>query len=57
MNNIEVVIFVILPMAVPEFCRKLGRPGLVFSVFVRFGLKFARPTQPPFSQEGGVLCA
>lgn len=39
MNNIEVIIcLVLLFMAVPDWCRKLGRPALVFAVFVLFGL-------------------
>lgn len=38
-NNIEVIIcLILLFMAVPDFCRKLGRPALVFAVFVVFGL-------------------
>lgn len=39
MSNIEAVICVVLLfMAVPDLCRKLGRPALVFPVFVLFGL-------------------
>lgn len=39
MNNIEVIIcLVLLFMAVPDVCRKLGRPALAFSAFVVFGL-------------------
>lgn len=39
MNNIEVIVcLVLLFMAVPDLCRKLGRPALVFPVFVLFGL-------------------
>lgn len=38
MSNIEVIIcLVLLFMAVPDVCRKLGRPALVFSAFVVFG--------------------
>lgn len=38
-SNIEVIIcLLLLFMAVPDFCRKLGRPALVFPVFVVFGL-------------------
>lgn len=38
MSNIEVIIcLVLLFMAVPDLCRKLGRPALVFSAFVVFG--------------------
>lgn len=38
MNNIEVIIcLVLLFMAVPDVCRKVGRPALAFSVFVVFG--------------------
>ena len=37
-NNIEVIVcLVLLFMAVPDLCRKLGRPALVFSAFVVFG--------------------
>ena len=39
MSNIEVIIcLVLLFMAVPDLCRKLGRPALVFSAFVVFGI-------------------
>lgn len=39
MSNIEIIIcLVLLFMAVPDVCRKLGRPALVFSAFVIFGL-------------------
>jgi len=39
MSNIEVIVcLVLLFMAVPDACRKLGRPALVFSAFVVFGL-------------------
>jgi len=38
LNNIEVIIcLVLLFMAVPDLCRKLGRPALAFSAFVVFG--------------------
>ena len=38
MNNIEIIItLVLLFMAVPDVCRKLGRPALAFSAFVVFG--------------------
>jgi Kef-type K+ transport system membrane component KefB len=38
-SNIEVIIcLVLLFMAVPDLCRKLGRPALVFSAFVLFGV-------------------
>ncbi|MEY4387272.1 MAG: hypothetical protein RLY20_2555 [Verrucomicrobiota bacterium] len=38
MNNIEIIVcLVLLFMAVPDLCRKLGRPALVFSAFVVFG--------------------
>jgi len=38
MSNIEVIVcLVLLFMAVPDVCRKLGRPALVFSAFVVFG--------------------
>lgn len=39
MNNIEVIIcLVLLFMAVPDVCRKLGRPSLALSAFVVFGV-------------------
>lgn len=39
MNNIEIIIgLLLLFMAVPDVCRRLGRPALVFPVFVVFGL-------------------
>jgi len=39
MSNIEVIIcLVLLFMAVPDVCKKVGRPALVFSAFVLFGL-------------------
>jgi trk system potassium uptake protein TrkH len=39
MSNIEVIIcLLLLFMAVPDVCRKLGRPALVFSIFVLFGI-------------------
>lgn len=42
MNNIEVIIFLLLLfMAVPDVCRKLGRPALIFPAFVAFGIGLA----------------
>jgi len=39
MSNIEVIIcLVLLFMAVPDLCLKLGRPALVFSAFTLFGM-------------------
>jgi Kef-type K+ transport system membrane component KefB len=39
MNNIEVMIcLVLLFMAVPDLCRKMGRPALAFPAFVLFGI-------------------
>ncbi|MBI4326665.1 MAG: cation:proton antiporter [Chloroflexi bacterium] len=39
MSIIEVIICLLLTfMAVPDVCRKLGRPALVFSAFVLFGI-------------------
>ena len=39
MSNIEIIIcLLLLFMAVPDVCRKLGRPALVFSAFVIFGI-------------------
>lgn len=38
MSNIEIIVcLVLLFMAVPDLCRVLGRPALVFSAFVVFG--------------------
>ncbi len=38
-NNIEIIVCLVLMfMAVPDLCRKLGRPALVFSAFVLFGI-------------------
>lgn len=42
MSNIEIIVcLVLLFMAVPDLCRKLGRPALVFSAFVVFGVVLA----------------
>jgi Kef-type K+ transport system membrane component KefB len=42
MSNIETIIFLILLlMAVPDLCRKMGRPALANVVFVVFGLVLA----------------
>ncbi len=39
MNNLEAIIIVVLLfMAVPDGCRKLGRPALAYPAFVVFGL-------------------
>ncbi len=39
MNNIEILIgLLLLFMAVPDICRRLGRPALMFPAFVVFGL-------------------
>jgi len=39
MNNIETIIcLILLLMAVPDLCRKLGRPALANAAFVFFGL-------------------
>jgi Kef-type K+ transport system membrane component KefB len=39
MSDIEVIIcLILLLMAVPDVCRKLGRPALAYSFFVLFGL-------------------
>src|SRR5512135_1955476 len=47
MNNIEIIVcLVLLFMAVPDLCRKLGRPALVFSAFVVFGF-LLRPLANP----------
>ena len=43
MNSIEIVIFLILLlMAVPDVCRKFGRPALANAFFVLFGLAVQR---------------
>jgi len=42
MSNIEIIIcLLLLFMAVPDFCRKLGRPALAFSAFAIFGIALA----------------
>lgn len=42
MSNIEIIIcLLLLFMAVPDFCKKLGRPALVFPAFVIFGILLA----------------
>jgi Kef-type K+ transport system membrane component KefB len=39
LNNVEVIVFLLLLfMGVPDVCRKLGRPGLGFPIFVIIGL-------------------
>lgn len=41
-SNIEVIVcLLLLFMAVPDVCKKLGRPALVFSAFVIFGILLA----------------
>jgi CPA2 family monovalent cation:H+ antiporter-2 len=59
MNNIEVIIFLLLLfMAVPDVCRKLGRPALVFSAFVIFGIAlgpFANPQVSTMLEQAGEL--
>jgi Kef-type K+ transport system membrane component KefB len=47
MSNIEIITcLVLLFMAVPDLCRKLGRSALVFSVFVFFGLVLSPLANP-----------
>lgn len=47
MSSIEVIIcLVLLLMAVPDACRKLGRPALAFSAFAVFGI-FLGPVVSP----------
>jgi Kef-type K+ transport system membrane component KefB len=42
-NNIEVIIvLLLLVMAVPDFCRKIRRPALAYSIFVLFGILLGR---------------
>jgi Kef-type K+ transport system membrane component KefB len=51
MNEIEVIIcLILLFMGVPDFCRWLGRPTLVYPAFVAFGLLLA-----PIAQHDVVL--
>lgn len=48
MSNIEIIIcLLLLFMAVPDVCRKLGRPALVFPAFVLFGLLLAPLANAP----------
>jgi Kef-type K+ transport system membrane component KefB len=47
MNNIEVIIGLLLVfMAVPDACRRLGRPALAFPAFVVFGLVLGPAADP-----------
>jgi len=47
MNNIETIIcLILLLMAVPDLCRKIGRPALANVMFVVFGLALGRLVQP-----------
>lgn len=47
MHSIEIIILLILLfMGVPDLCRWLRRPGLVYSVFVLFGLLFSPAAEP-----------
>ena len=47
MSGIEVVIcLVLLLMAVPDVCRKLGRPALAFSIFAVFGIALGPVVSP-----------
>ena len=59
MNNIEVMIcLVLLFMAVPDLCRKLGRPALAFPVFVVFGIllgPWVRPGVGTMLQQAGQV--
>src|SRR5262245_47604400 len=48
MSNIEIVIcLLLLFMAVPDFCHKLGRPALEFPAFVLFGMALAPLASEP----------
>src|SRR5258708_7465632 len=47
MNSIETIIcLILLLMAVPDLCRKLGRPALANVLFVAFGLALGPLVQP-----------
>ena len=47
MSSIEVIIcLVLLLMAVPDLCRKLGRPALAFSAFAVFGILLGPVVSP-----------
>ncbi len=47
MNSIEiVVVLLLLFMAVPDACRSLGRPALIYPAFVIFGLFLGPLSQP-----------
>jgi len=58
-NNIEIIIgLLLLFMAVPDVCRRLGRPALVFPAFVLFGLALgpvANPGLKTMLHEAGVV--
>lgn len=50
MNNIEILVcLLLLFMAVPDLCRKLGRPALAYAGFVLFGLLLAPVMNPEVS--------
>lgn len=59
MNNIEIIVcLVLLFMAVPDLCRLLGRPALVFSAFVVFGFllgPFANPQVRTMLEQAGQI--
>lgn len=53
MNQIEVIIVLLLLfMAVPDVCRKLGRPALAYAAFVMFGVLLGPMASPSVA---GVL--
>ena len=59
MNNIETIIgLLLLFMAVPDVCRRLGRPALAFPMFVVFGWALGPLTNPGVKtmlQEAGAV--
>ncbi len=59
MNNIEIIVcLVLLFMAVPDLCHKIGRPALVFSAFVVFGFllgPFANPQVRTMLEQAGQV--
>ncbi|MGA4644138.1 cation:proton antiporter [Limisphaera sp. 4302-co] len=59
MNNIELIIcLLLLFMALPDFCSKLGRPALVFPAFIVFGLllsPFANPQIRTLLEQAGQV--
>jgi Kef-type K+ transport system membrane component KefB len=51
MNTVEAIIFLILLfMAVPDVCRHVGRPALIYSAFTLFGVLLSPLVEPEVKQ-------